>query len=104
MLSRARPYLPTAIFAFLIVYFAFHALTGERGMLTDAARDQVLAERRETLKHLTAERRELESRVSLLRTTNLSRDLLEERARLLLGYADPRDYVIRADDLKSTRS
>ena len=26
---------------------------------------------------------------------HLSRDLLEERARLLLGYADPRDYVIR---------
>jgi len=25
----------------------------------------------------------------------LSADLLEERARSLLGYADPKDYVIR---------
>ena len=104
MFSRSRPYVPTAIFAFLIVYFSFHALTGERGMLTDGARDRVLAERTETLERLVAERRELESRVTLLKTNNLSRDLLEERARLLLGYADPRDYVIRTDELKSTRS
>jgi len=104
VLNRARPYLPTALFAFLIVYFAFHALTGERGMLTDGARDRVLAERTATLAELQAERRELERRVSLLKTSHLSRDLLEERARMLLGYADPRDYVIRARDLNSTPS
>lgn len=104
MFSRARPYLPTAFFAFLIVYFSFHALTGDRGLLTDAAREKVLAERTVKLAELRAQRRELESRVSLLRTSNLSRDLLEERARMLLGYADPRDYVIRVQDLEPTRS
>ena len=26
---------------------------------------------------------------------NLSKDLLEERARAVLGFSDPRDYVIR---------
>ncbi len=104
MLTGVRPYLPTAIFAFLIVYFSFHALTGDRGMLTGAAREKVLAERTATLEQLRAERLELESRVKLLQTSNLSRDLLEERARMLLGYADPRDYVIRSVDLKQTRS
>lgn len=104
MLTGVRPYLPTAIFAFLIVYFAFHALTGDRGMLTGAVRDHALATRTAKLEQLRAERRELERRVKLLRTSNLSRDLLEERARSLLGYADPRDYVIRAEDLKQTRS
>ena len=34
-------------------------------------------------------------RARLLRDTSLSADLLEERARSLLGFADPRDYVIR---------
>ena len=29
--------------------------------------------------------------------TSLSADLLEERARSLLGFADPRDYVIRME-------
>ena len=36
-----------------------------------------------------------EMRARLLRDTSLSADLLEERARSLLGFADPRDYVIR---------
>ena len=104
MLSRARPYLPTAIFAFLIVYFSFHALTGDRGMLTEGARESVLAQRTAELQKIKAEREELETRVRLLRTTSLSKDLLEERARLLLGYADPQDYVIRVQDLEPTRS
>jgi cell division protein FtsB len=34
-------------------------------------------------------------RARLLRDSSLSADLLEERARSLLGFADPRDYVIR---------
>jgi cell division protein FtsB len=104
VLTRARPYIPTAVFAFLIVYFSFHALTGDRGMLTGAVRDKVLVERTAKLEQLRAERRELETRVKLLRTSHLSRDLLEERARALLGYSDPRDYVIRVSDLKPTRS
>jgi cell division protein FtsB len=36
-------------------------------------------------------------RARLLRDESLSADLLEERARSLLGFADPRDYVIRMD-------
>ena len=31
----------------------------------------------------------------LLGDASLSRDLLDERAREILGFADPRDYVIR---------
>jgi hypothetical protein len=38
---------------------------------------------------------DLEARARLLRSGSLSADLLEERARSLLGYADPKDYVIR---------
>jgi len=41
------------------------------------------------------QRHDLEVRAQLLRDTSLSADLLEERARSLLGFADPRDYVIR---------
>ncbi|MBX7247722.1 MAG: septum formation initiator family protein [Caulobacteraceae bacterium] len=104
MFTRARPYIPTAVFALLILYFSFHALTGDRGMLTGAVRDRVLADRAARLEQLRAERRELETRVKLLRTSHLSRDLLEERARVLLGYSDPRDYVIRVQDLRPTRS
>jgi cell division protein FtsB len=97
VLSRARPYLPTAVFAILIVYFAFHALTGDKGLLTEKSRESTLSARTVQLARLQAERRDLEARVTLLKTNNLSRDLLEERARVLLGFSDPRDYVIRTE-------
>jgi cell division protein FtsB len=95
VLAQLRPYLPTAFVAFLIFYFGYHALTGDRGLLHGAIREETLASRSLELKSLRAEREEMEIRVRLLRDDNLSRDLLEERARTVLGFADPRDYVVR---------
>ena len=95
MIAALKPYIPTALLAFLIFYFGVHALTGDRGLLTGQRRSETLAARMHELERLRAERVELETRVRLLSNQSLSRDLLEERARALLGFGDPRDYVIR---------
>ena len=95
MLARLRPYLPTAALAFLIAYFAFHAFTGDEGILTSGQRNHTLIAKTQELAALKAQRQDLEVRAHLLRDQSLSRDLLEERARSLLGFADPRDYVVR---------
>jgi cell division protein FtsB len=95
VLARLRPYLPTALLALLIVYFAFHAFTGDRGLLTSNQRDEALIAKTRELAQVQRQRQDLETRARLLRDTSLSADLLEERARSLLGFADPRDYVIR---------
>ena len=95
MLARVRPYASTALCALLIFYFGVNALVGDRGLLTHARRDEALAAKTHALQALIAERRELETRVRLLGDRSLSRDLLEERARTLLGFVDPRDFVIR---------
>ncbi|MDB5418008.1 MAG: septum formation initiator [Phenylobacterium sp.] len=95
MLARLRSYLPTAALALLIVYFAVHAFTGEQGLLSSNLRDETLMAKTRELAALQAQREDLEKRARLLRDTSLSADLLEERARSLLGFADPRDYVIR---------
>ena len=95
MLARLRPYLPTAALAFLIFYFAFHAFTGDQGLLSSGQRNEALAAKSRELAALRAQRQDLEVRARLMRDTSLSADLLEERARSLLGFADPRDYVIR---------
>ena len=95
MLARLRSYLPTAALAFLIFYFAFHAFTGDRGLLTSNQRSETLVAKTRELAALRAQRQDLEVRAKLMRDTSLSADLLEERARSLLGFADPRDYVIR---------
>ena len=88
MFSRLQTYIPTAALAFLIFYFAFHAMTGDRGLLLSRQRLATLEEKQ-------AERADLEARARFMRDDSLSADLLEERAHVLLGFADPRDYVIR---------
>lgn len=97
MFSRLATYLPTAFLAALVVYFGFQALTGDRGLLTARERRAELAQRQAELRQVHSRRMELEARARLLRNESLSADLLEERARALLGFADPRDYVIRMD-------
>jgi cell division protein FtsB len=93
--AALKPYIPTALLGFLIFYFGVHALTGDRGLLTGQTREETLTVRTRELEKMRAERIELETRVKLLSNRSLSRDLLEERARAMLGFGDPRDYVIR---------
>ena len=95
MVARLRSFLPTAALAFLIVYFGVHAMTGDRGFLSSGQRDAALATKTEELSRVRAQRMDLEVRARLLRDESLSADLLEERARSLLGFVDPKDYVIR---------
>ena len=95
MFARVRIYLPTAVLGMLIFYFGFHALTGERGLLSHHRRQETLMLRQKQLADLQKERADLEARARLLSTQSLSADLLEERARSLLGFVAPGDYVIR---------
>ena len=95
MFARFRPYLPTTALVLLILYFGFHAFTGERGLLSSTQRDAALAAKSKELAELRVQRQDLEARAKLLRDTSLSADLLEERARSLLGFSHPNDYVVR---------
>ena len=94
VLPYVRPFLPTILLVLLIAYFTASAFTGARGLLLSNERDETLVAKTRELAQVRAERQDLEMRARLLRDTSLSRDLLEERARSLLGFADPRDYVI----------
>lgn len=95
MPERMKPYVPSCVLLLLIAYLGVQALTGQRGLLGGGEREAMLLRREAQLARILEERRDLEVRVRYLRTDSLSRDLLEERARAVLGFADPRDYVIR---------
>lgn len=103
MPDRMKPYFPSAILLLLIVYLGVQALTGQRGLLSGHERDAMLVRRETQLAGIMEQRRDLEVRVRYLRTDSLSRDLLEERARAVLGFSDPRDYVIRVSAPVATR-
>jgi cell division protein FtsB len=93
--ERMKPYFPSAMLLLLIAYLGVQALTGERGLLSGGERDAMMLRREAQLAGILEQRRDLEIRVRYLRTDSLSRDLLEERARAVLGFSDPRDYVSR---------
>ena len=95
MFARLKPYLSVALLAVLIFYFGFQALTGDRGLLSLSQRNEQLLQKRGELARLQAQRKDLDARARLMRDGAVSRDLVEERARYLLGFSDPRDYVIR---------
>jgi cell division protein FtsB len=96
---RRRHAILTAIGLYLfavafIGYFAVNAFTGNHGLRAQADLDQQLAIMQTQLKKIKAERATWERRVALLRSDRIDPDILDERARALLGYADPRDLVL----------
>jgi len=80
--------------ALFIGYFGVNAFTGAHGLRAQADLDKQLASMDDELGHLKTERAVWERRVALLRSDKIDPDMLDERARALLGYVDPRDVTL----------
>jgi cell division protein FtsB len=82
------------IAALVIAYFGVHAFTGARGLKARQAIEQQSAELTAEIARLKADREVWQRRVALLRSDKLDPDMLDERSRALLDYADPRDAIL----------
>ena len=80
--------------ALLIGYFGINAYTGNHGLRARADLDQQIAELTAEVGQVKAERAQWQRRVALLKSDGLDPDMLDERARALLNYADPRDALM----------
>jgi cell division protein FtsB len=80
--------------AAFIGYFGINAFTGNHGLRAQIDLDQQMTAVQEELRQVKAERAVWERRVALLRSDRLDPDMLDERARALLGYVDPRDLTM----------
>ena len=80
--------------ALFIGYFGVNAFSGNHGLRAQQDLEQQLAEMKGELSRLKAERAMWDHRVSLLRSDRIDPDMLDERARALLGYVDPRDVTL----------
>ena len=78
----------------LVAYFAFHTISGDRGLLAWVSLKQTLEVAEVELAEVSAERQKLEHLVTLLSPATLDADLLEERARLVLNMGYEGDWVI----------
>jgi cell division protein FtsB len=79
--------------AALVGYFGVNAYTGKYGLNARQELDQEIIALTSELARLKRERLEGERRVSLLRSDRIDPDMLDERARFQLDYADPHDLV-----------
>lgn len=78
----------------LSLYFTYHLIAGERSVLRLVSLDRQVEAQHATLANLTAERETLEKRVVMMRPGSIDRDLLEERARLILGYTGENEQIL----------
>lgn len=97
LLTKARislnNILPTLLFVVVLVYFSYHAISGERGLLALIQLSQKIDMSRADLDIVHAERLKMERNVRLMRDESLDLDLLDEQARRVLGYADKDERV-----------
>jgi len=80
--------------ALVIGYFGVNAYTGNHGLKAREALDHQIADLAKELEAAKAERERWERRVVLLKTDSIDPDMLDERARVLLNYADPHDVTV----------
>jgi cell division protein FtsB len=83
------------IAALLIGYFGINAYTGNHGLRAKLDLDQQIAQLSNELAALKAERVNWERSVSLLQPESIDPDMLDERARALLNYVDPRELTLQ---------
>ena len=79
--------------AAMVGYFGVNAYTGKYGLNARQELDQEIITLTSELVRLKKERTEGEQRVSLLRSDRVDPDMLDERVRYQLDYANPRDLV-----------
>lgn len=80
--------------AMFVGYFGVNAFTGSRGLRAQHELEQQIAGMSGELARLRVERQYWQRRVDLLRSSQIDPDMLDERARAMLDYADPRDVII----------
>ena len=80
--------------ALLIGYFGVNAYNGDRGLKAKEDIDRQMAALTADLERLQTEQAQWERRIALLKSDDLDPDMLDERVRALLDYADPHDLTL----------
>jgi cell division protein FtsB len=78
----------------LVCYFGWHALYGDYGLLTIVRFEERISLRQAELQSIRADQERLQRRVALMRPGQLDADMLDELARVSLGYSRPDEITI----------
>jgi cell division protein FtsB len=89
--------IPLALYAFSATvsgYFAYQANHGQRGLQAKREYKIRIAGLKQEIETLQGERASWERRIALLKVDRMDRDLLDERARVILNGAHKNDVVV----------
>ena len=86
----------------LAIYFGYHAVNGNRGLLASQQLTDELASAEKSLAALQKEHATLMRNVKRLRSTSLDPDLIDELARESLSMVEQDDVIILLDREEST--
>ena len=102
MLQRLKKNYFLLISVFLIIYFFFNLLSGERGLISYFEKKQILNDLRIKELSLKNQINDLDFKNSLL-SDNLDLDYIETliRERFLFGKKNEKIYIIKKDDTKN---
>ena len=102
MIRIIRKKLPVLVFLFLVLYFCFNLLSGERGLFSYFEKKQTLNNLKNDEILLINKIKDLEFKNSLL-SDNLDLDYIETviRERFLFGKIDETIYIIKENDTKN---
>ena len=91
---RARHVVGSLLGIVAVSYFAYHTVHGDRGVLAYIQMRERVHEAEVRYEALERERSYWEHRVQLLNPSSIDPDMLDERVRIMLGYARADDLVI----------
>ena len=102
MLQKLKKNYFLLISVFLIIYFFFNLLSGERGLISYYEKKQILKDLRIKELSLKNQINDLDFKNSLL-SDNLDLDYIETliRERFLFGKKNEKIYIIKKDDTKN---
>ena len=93
----AQSVVPAACFM-LVAYFTYHMIQGDRGLIAMNRLELAIDNAQQALTKSEAERARLEAKVAALRPDSLDLDMLDERAREVLGLVRQDELVVFLDD------
>ena len=102
--TRARDVIGPMLGVGAVVYFAYHAVNGDRGLMAWIELKDRVEAAETAARDVADERRVIANRVGLLHPEHLDRDMVEERARIMLNYAYAGDVVVMDKPRDNQRS
>jgi len=92
--QRARHVVGPILGSALVAYIAYNTVQGDRGLIAYWQFTKSVEQAHAIKDQLDGQRQRLENRVRLMYPQSLDPDMLEERARFMLGYSRADEYVV----------